>query len=145
MEIRQFPAIPASLWDFEDVRDHYVNLLFGVDPNAVRDEDPERYLALGRVTTGEAMLAHSPSGGGRDPRVAAALVWFARDFVPGAGWGVIDSTGRPKAAYWYLKRALAPVALIASDEGLNGLWLHAVNDGAAADRRRSHGQVAARW
>ena len=37
-------------------------------------------------------------------------------------------TGRPKAAYWYLKRALAPVALLALDEGLNGLWLHALND-----------------
>ena len=58
------------------------------------------------------------------------LVWFARDLSPGAGWGVLDSTGRPKAAYWYLKRALAPVALLDADEGLNGLWLHAVNDTA---------------
>ena len=58
------------------------------------------------------------------------LVWFARDLWPGAGWGIIDSTGRPKAAYWYLKRALAPVALLSADEGLNGLWLHAVNDTA---------------
>jgi beta-mannosidase len=41
---------------------------------------------------------------------------------------VIDSTGRPKPAYWYLKRAFAPVGLFAVDEGLNGLWLHAVND-----------------
>jgi beta-mannosidase len=40
----------------------------------------------------------------------------------------VDSSGRPKAAYWYLKRALAPVALLAADEGLNGLWLHALND-----------------
>jgi beta-mannosidase len=57
-------------------------------------------------------------------------VWFARDFWPGAGWGIIDSTGRPKAPYWYLKRALARVALFTADEGLNGLWLHAVNDTA---------------
>jgi beta-mannosidase len=55
-------------------------------------------------------------------------VWFARDLWPGAGWGVVDSTGQPKAAYWYLKRACAPVALLSADEGLNGLWLHAVND-----------------
>jgi beta-mannosidase len=41
---------------------------------------------------------------------------------------VVDRDGRPKAAYWYLKRVLAPVALLCADEGLNGLWLHAVND-----------------
>jgi beta-mannosidase len=41
---------------------------------------------------------------------------------------VVDASGRPKAAYWYLKRALAPMALLSADEGLNGLWFHAVND-----------------
>ena len=55
-------------------------------------------------------------------------MWFARDLWPGAGWGIVDSSGRPKAAYWYLKRALAPVALLAADEGLNGLWFHLLND-----------------
>ncbi len=123
------PRDPGVLWDFEDVRDHYVNLLFGVDPNAVRDDDPERYLALGRVTTGEVMSRTFAEWRRPGSSCRGGLVWLARDFVPGAGWGVIDATGRPKAAYWYLKRALAPVLLIASDEGLNGLWLHAVNDG----------------
>jgi beta-mannosidase len=47
---------------------------------------------------------------------------------PGAGWGIVDSLGRPKAAYWYLARACAPLALLVADEGLNGLWLHVVND-----------------
>ena len=28
--------------------------------------------------------------------------------LAGRGWGIVDSAGRPKAAYWYLKRALAP-------------------------------------
>ena len=66
------------------------------------------------------------------------LVWFARDLRPGAGWGIVDSTGQPKAAYWYLKRALNPVALLAIDEGLNGLWLHAMNDTARSDRARKY-------
>jgi beta-mannosidase len=126
------PRDPGAQWDFEDVRDHYVNLLFGVDPAGIRAVDPDRYLALGRVAIGEVMSRTfaewrrpaSPCRGG--------LVWLARDFVSGAGWGIIDATGIPKAAYWYLKRALAPVFLIASDEGLNGLWLHAVNDSAVA-------------
>jgi beta-mannosidase len=61
---------------------------------------------------------------------AGGIVWFFRDLWPGAGWGVMDSFGRPKAAWHYLKRALAPVALFITNEGVNGVALHAVNDTA---------------
>ncbi len=122
------PRDNGSGWDFEDVRDHYVRLLFGVDPIDLRARQPERYLALGRVATGEAMQRTFSEWRRPGSSCRGGLVWFARDLRPGAGWGVIDSTGRPKPAYWYLRRALAPVTLLAIDEGLNGLWLHAVND-----------------
>ena len=115
-------------WDFEDVRDHYVERLFGIDAAAVRARDPERYLALGRVATGEAMLRTFAEWRRPGSTCRGGLVWFAQDLRPGAGWGVVDSTGQPKAPYWYLKRALAPVALLIADEGLNGLWFHGVND-----------------
>ena len=120
--------MPGAGWDFEDVRDHYVRLLFGVDPSELRARDVDRYLALGRVATGEAMLRTFAEWRRPGSSCRGGLVWFARDLSPGAGWGIIDSAGRPKAAYWYLKRAFAPVALVAVDEGLNGLWLHALND-----------------
>jgi beta-mannosidase len=115
-------------WDFDDVRDHYVGRLFGVDPVALRSTDHERYLALGRAVTGEVMervfgewrRARSTTGGG--------LVWFLRDLWPSAGWGVVDAAGAPKAAYFALKRAFAPVALHLSDEGGNGLAVHVAND-----------------
>ena len=128
----RIPRDPGVGWDFEDVRDHYLERLFGLSPTELRARDPERYLALGRVATGEAMLRTFAEWRRPGSTCRGGLVWFARDVWPGAGWGVVDSTGRPKAAYWYLKRALAPVALLAADEGLNGLWLHAVNDGARA-------------
>jgi beta-mannosidase len=115
-------------WDFEDVRDHYLQRLFGIDPGDLRARDPERYLALGRVATGEAMQRAFAEWRRPGSPCRGGLVWFAQDLWPGAGWGVVDSTGRAKAAYWYLKRALAPVALLSADEGLNGLWFHAVND-----------------
>jgi beta-mannosidase len=117
-------------WDFEDVRDYYVTHLFGVTAAELRARDPERYLALGRIATGEAMLRTFAEWRHPGSSCRGALVWFARDLSPGAGWGIIDATGRPKSAYWYLKRALAPVALLAVDEGLNGMWIHAVNDTA---------------
>jgi beta-mannosidase len=122
------PRDAGADWDFEDVRDHYVELLFGIEPARLRASDPERYLALGRVATGEVMLRTFAEWRRPGSSCRGGLVWFARDLWPGAGWGVIDSDGRPKAAYWYLKRVLAPVALLAADEGLNGLWFHAVND-----------------
>lgn len=119
-------------WDFDDVRDHYVARLFGVDPVALRVSDHERYLALGRVATGETMAqalaewrrARSPTRG--------ALIWFLRDLWPGAGWGVIDANGVPKPCFHALRRALAPTAIAFSDEGVNGLSLHVFNDAANA-------------
>ena len=124
------PRDAGADWDFEDIRDHYVERLFAVDAAEVRARDPQRYLALGRVASGEAMLRTFAEWRRPGSTCRGGLVWFARDPWPGAGWGVIDSEGRPKAAYWYLKRAFAPVALFAADEGLNGLRIHAVNDTA---------------
>jgi beta-mannosidase len=118
-------------WDFDDVRDHYLGRLFGVDPVDLRATDHDRYLALGRVVTGEVMeRAFGEWRRGRSTS-AGGLVWFLRDLWPSAGWGVVDAAGAPKAAWFALKRAFAPVALHVSDEGGNGLALHVVNDGPA--------------
>lgn len=118
-------------WDMEDVRDHYVAGLFGADPRAERYVDAERALELGRAANAELMAAvftewrrpGSASGGG--------LVLSLADLRPaGAGWGLVDSLGRPKAPWYALRRAFRPVGLLAVDEGLNGLALHVVNDTA---------------
>jgi len=122
------PRDSGAGWDFEDVRDHYLAQLFGVDPVQVRHADMPRYLALGRVATGEVMAQTLAEW--RRPRSTCkgALIWFYRDLWPGAGWGLVDSTGIPKAAYYYVKRASKSVALLVTDEGLSGLDLHVVNE-----------------
>lgn len=118
----------GSAWDFEDVRDHYLARLFGVDPARVRYEDVERYLTLSRVTSGEVMARVLAEFRRADSTCKGALVWFLQDLWPGAGWGILDARGFPKAPYWFLKRSLQPVGLFITDEGVNGLHLHLVND-----------------
>lgn len=119
-------------WDFDDVRDHYVERLFGVAPAALRYADHDRYLALGRAATGEVMAAAFAEWRLAGNACRGGLVWFLRDLWPGAGWGVVDARGEPKSVYWYLRRALAPVALHLSDEGNSGILVHLANDGADA-------------
>jgi beta-mannosidase len=122
------PRDNGSGWDFEDVRDHYLRLLFDVDPADMRRFDHDRYLELSRATTGEVMAevfgewrrAASACGGG--------LVLWLRDLVPGAGWGVLEDDGTPKACWYHLRRALAPVAVWTTDEGMNGVDVHVAND-----------------
>jgi beta-mannosidase len=124
-------GVPRDLgagWDFDDVRDHYLSRVFGVDPVALRSIEPERYLALSRIVTGEVMLAAFSEWRRAGSRTSGALVWFLRDLVPGAGWGLLDVEGTPKAAFHYLRRILGDVALFFTDDGLNGAYVHVVNE-----------------
>jgi beta-mannosidase len=126
------PRDVGAEWDFDDVRDHYLALLFEVDPGELRSVDPERYMELSRAVSGEVMAevfgewrrSASTCGGG--------LVLSLRDLVPGAGWGLIDHRGMPKVAYHHLRRALAPLAVWTTDEGLGGVIAHVANDGPSA-------------
>jgi beta-mannosidase len=125
-------------WDFDDIRDHYLCTLFGVDVPSLRYGDHERYLQLSRVVSGEVMAQTFSAWRSRHSNCRGALVLFQRDLWPGAGWGLVDSTGQPKAAWYLLRRTLQPLALVVTDEGSAGLLVHLINDGAIA----VHGQLA---
>ncbi len=125
---RGVPRDNGAGWDFEDVRDHYVKEIFGVDPMVERYRDSDRYLALGRAAVGEVMTRTIAEWRRSGSPCTGALVWLYRDLRPGAGWGVLDYDGSPKSAYYYLARAFRPVTVLISDEGLNGIAIHAVND-----------------
>ncbi|HEY1229488.1 MAG TPA: glycoside hydrolase family 2 protein, partial [Ramlibacter sp.] len=115
-------------WDFDDTRDHYVRELFDVDPARLRHADHDRYLALGRAATAEAMRAAFSEWRRAGSACSGALLLQLRDLWAGAGWGVLDDAGLPKSGWHALRRVLQPVTVVVTDEGGDGLVAHAVND-----------------
>jgi beta-mannosidase len=115
-------------WDFDDVRDHYLARLFGVNPLELRYADHDRYIELSRIVSGEVMARTLAEWRHKGSTCRGALIWFWRDLWCGAGWGVVDALGTPKAVYHYVRRVCQPVLLSISDEGGNGLYLHMVNE-----------------
>ena len=125
---QRVPRDTGAGWDFEDVRDHYLREVFGVDPVTLRCFDMPRYLELSRVTSGEMMARTFAEWRSGHSCNAGALVWFYQDLWPAAGWGIVDSIGVPKAAYYQLKRLWQTKQLTLTDEGLDGLHLHLCNE-----------------
>ncbi|MBL8097675.1 MAG: hypothetical protein JNK81_00735 [Anaerolineales bacterium] len=121
------PRDTGAEWDFEDVREYYTNKLFAVDAE-LKNKDLNRYLMLGRVVTGEMMSQVFSEWRSTYSNCNGGLVWFYKDILAGAGWGVIDKNNNPKAAYYYLKRVLQPIQVVLTDEGLQGLHLHIINE-----------------
>ncbi len=124
-------GVPRSVslgWDFDDVRDYYVKQMLDEDPLAALYSDSERYLMLGRIVNGELMAQTFAEWRRAESPCRGALVWWFQDLWPGAGWGILDDRGKPKSVFYYLKRSLAPLAVFFSDEGLNGLRVHIVNE-----------------
>ena len=126
----------------------------GRDVDAVtrfEDEGP-RWRKLGHPLPGVAEIVEYPHvmattmAEWRRPAsgCAGALVYTMRDLRPGAGWGVVDALGRPKSSWFALRRVQQPRAILASDEGLNGLRLHVLNDCADALMGRVRVELFAR-
>jgi len=130
------PRDTGAGWDFEDVRDHYFQEIFGQDPVKFRYRDPVRYLELSRCVPGEMMTRAFAEWRSLHSRNRGALAWFYKDLWPAAGWGIVDSNGIPKATWYYLKRMWQPRQLTVTDEGLNGLHLHLINETSSSMKGR---------
>ena len=122
------PRDAGAAWDFEDIRDHYLKLLFELDPAELRQTDPDRYVAISRVVTGEVMADVLGEWRRERSPCRGALLWWLNDVKRSMGWGLIDAREQPKAAYWFVRRASAPIAVWMTDEGTNGVAIHLAND-----------------
>ena len=123
------PRDSGAAWDFEDVRDHYFRLLVRADPLDMRLCDTESYLRWSSLVSGEVMQSVYATWRRPGSGCQGALVWWLKDLFPGAGWGVLDCEGRPKPAYWSLKRALAARTVLIEDRGLEGCDFLVFNEG----------------
>jgi beta-mannosidase len=121
------PRDTGADWDFEDVREYYTNKLFNVDAE-LKNKDLNRYLTLSRLATGEMISQVFSEWRSTYSNCNGGLIWFYKDILAGAGWGVIDVNNQPKAAYYYLKRIFQPLQVVITDEGLQGLHLHIINE-----------------
>ncbi len=110
-------------WDSEDMQGYYVRVLFGVDAFESRYRDPDRAMDLNRATVATVMERVLTEWRRPGSTCSGALVLALRDHHPGAGWGVIDSLGRPKAPWFALGAggALAPGPPPPPTRELNGL------------------------
>ncbi|MBF6988450.1 glycoside hydrolase family 2 protein [Cupriavidus sp. IK-TO18] len=122
------PRDAGAPWDFEDVRDHYLRALYDVDPPRLRYEQPQRYLMLSRAVTAEVMTEVFSEWRRVGSGCSGGLIWQLQDLTPGAGWGIVDACGRPKSAWHALRQVWQPVQVLITDEGLNGLHLHVLNE-----------------
>jgi beta-mannosidase len=126
----RIPRDRGASWDFEDVRDHYLKELYGIEPARLRREDPASYLDYARATTAEVVTETFAEWRRSGSSCRGALTWTFQDLEAGPGWGIIDSSGEPKPVWYALRRAFRPIQILLTDEGTNGLDIHIINETA---------------
>ncbi len=122
------PRDRGASWDFEDTRDHYLERVFGLHPANLRRCDPAHYLSASRALAAHIMSVTLAEWRRPSSSTRGALVFTAGDLQLGAGWGLIDSRGEPKAPYYGFRQVAQALALFLTDEGCDGLDIHLVND-----------------
>ena len=107
-------------WDMADTTVPYLEHLFGVDELALRQHEPDR-LPSSRPRSPSGCSSGADGVASTRSPCAGALTLYGRDPVWGPGLGMVDSLGRPKATWYAMRRIMAPVALLLTDEGFSGL------------------------
>ncbi|MBC2593882.1 glycoside hydrolase family 2 protein [Ruficoccus amylovorans] len=100
-----------------------VEQLYGIDLAAASNQD---YLLYGSLWQGVA-YAYSLDAARFRPECSGAIIWMLNEAWGEAGWGIIDHSLARKTAWYFVRRALAPLRLILrrdADTGRVDLMLH---------------------
>lgn len=123
--------IPRDLgagWDFDTIRDFYLEDLFKVDARSLRRENVDLFMRLSKIITGEVISQVFQYWRSHHSQCHGGIVWFNRDFWPCAGFGIIDSNNQAKAAYYQLKQVWNNIQIIVTNQGLDGASITAINE-----------------
>jgi beta-mannosidase len=94
--------------------------------------DMDEYVALSQAVQAEAIAFAMEHFRRRQPLTAGALVWEFNDSWPAMTWSLVDFDGVPKAAYYAMARASAPLAVSLLPVANDGIELWLVNNTRAA-------------
>ncbi|MCB9849319.1 MAG: hypothetical protein H6817_01290 [Phycisphaerales bacterium] len=120
-----------NTWRGEPMIDHLLRTNFIADPRGLAFEDYVRYAA---ILHGEALETAIDNWRRRKFASSAAVFWMFNDTWPAVtSWTPIDYYRRRKPAFWYVKRAFAPLRAVCVVEGSDVL-VCAVNDTLEARR-----------
>jgi beta-mannosidase len=90
--------------------------------------DLSEYIDFSMITQAEGLKFGIEHFRRRMFHCSGALVWQWNDCWPGLTWAVLDYYTFPKAGYFYLKRAFAPVMASFKQEAAGGVSLWLTND-----------------
>ena len=89
----------------------------------------EEMIYLSQWVQADALSLAIDSWRANKPWTMGAVIWHFNDCWPAISWSLVDYRRRPKLAYWAVRHAYSPTALmlLPSEEGLRAVALH---DGA---------------
>jgi beta-mannosidase len=90
--------------------------------------DLDQYVLYSQTAQAEGLKLAVEHYRRRKPHCSGALVWQLNDCWPAQSWAYIDYYGIPKAAYYALRRAFAPVLASFRDTAEEGVELWVCND-----------------
>ncbi|NLB94515.1 MAG: glycoside hydrolase family 2 protein [Armatimonadetes bacterium] len=125
-EEKLFP-VEGKLWEPHIITDDHrkqkegmtsrESLLKNIREMAGEPRSIEEFCYLGGVAHGEFLRAQIEHYRRRKFGVGGALLWMHDEAFPSVSYGIVDYYGRPKPAYYYARRAFAPLLLVFDREG----------------------------
>lgn len=126
---------PGASWSFTDTAEHYAREFFPEESQRPAGRGPEdlgsldlRQLDFHRAAVHHAVFTTLVEWRRPESSCSGALVLSARDLTPGSGFGLTDSLGAPKSAWFAFRAASSARTIALHDEGLDGVDLHLFND-----------------